>query len=75
MIIYDLKPILPHSFFFPQTPPLPPLPAGTRKKIGICQNFLTWPYKTTLKMHFQPLHNEVKSVLGIKESYSMGKKA
>ena len=24
-------------------------------------------------MHFQPLHNEVKSVLGIKESYSMGK--
>ena len=25
-------------------------------------------------MHFQPLHNEVKSVLGIKESYSMGKK-
>ena len=25
-------------------------------------------------MHFQPLHNEVKSVLGNKESYSMGKK-
>ena len=24
---------------------------------------------------YQPLHNEVKSVLGIKESYSMGKKA
>ena len=23
-------------------------------------------------MHFQPLHNEVKSVLGLKESYSIG---
>ena len=31
--------------------------------------------KNTLKMLFQPLHNEVKSVLGIKESYSMEKKA
>ena len=33
--------------------------------------------KKAIKIHqkciFQPLHNEVKSVLGIKESYSMGK--
>ena len=64
----------PNIFFWPQKPPLPSFPAGTHNKIGICQNFLTWPYKTTLKMHFQPLHNEVKSVLGIKESYSMEKK-
>ena len=35
--------------------------------------------KKAIKIHqkciFQPLHNEVKSVLGIKESYSIGKKS
>ena len=35
--------------------------------------------KKAIKIHqqwiFQPLHNEVKSVLNIKESYSMGKKS
>merc|ERR1711989_275556 len=31
--------------------------------------------KNTSKCIFQPLHNEVKSVLGIKESYSIGKKS
>ena len=35
--------------------------------------------KKAIKIHqkciFQPLHNEIKSVLGIKESYSMGKKS
>ena len=31
----------PTIFFWPQTPHLPPLPAGTCKKFRICQNFLT----------------------------------
>ena len=30
--------------------------------------------KKAIKVHFQPLQYEVKSVLGIKESYSMGKR-
>ena len=40
-----------------------------------CLGTVKQAIKTHQKCIFQPLHNEVKSVLGIKESYSMGKKA
>ena len=38
-----------------------------------CLGTVKQAIKTHQKCIFQPLHNEVKSVLGIKESYSMGK--
>ena len=40
--------------------------------LGVLGQFLK-AIKIHKKCIFQPLHNEVKSVLGIKESYSMGK--
>ena len=51
----------------------------------IVHNYLCTEYPPNIELReavkkktaciFQPLHNEVKSVLGIKESYSMEKKA
>ena len=40
-----------------------------------CLGTVKQAIKTHQKCIFQPLHIEVKSVLGINESYSMGKKS
>ena len=64
----------PTNFFLTTDPPLTPLPAGTRKKIGICQNFLTWPYKTTLKMHFSASSQWSKICFGYQGIIFNGKK-
>ena len=49
------------------------------KYLGFFTTSLSWEVKKAItirqKCIFQPLHNGVKSVLGIKESYSMGKKS
>ena len=62
------------QFFLTTYPPLPPLPAGTRNKFGICQNFLTWPYKTTLKMHFSASSQWSKICFGYQGIIFNGKK-
>ena len=64
----------PTNFFLTTDPPLTPLPAGTRKKFGICQNFLTWPYKTTLKMHFSASSQWSKICFGYQGIIFNGKK-
>ena len=64
----------PKKNFLTTDPPLTPLPAGTRKKFGICQNFLTWPYKTTLKMHFSASSQWSKICFGYQGIIFNGKK-
>ena len=51
----------------------PPHKRNTRDRRE--ENSVTKYFSLSSARHFQPLHNEVKSVLGIKESYSMGKKS
>ena len=61
-------------FFLTTDPPLPSLAAATRKKIGICQNFLTWPYETTLTMHFSASSQWSKICFGYQGIIFNGKK-
>ena len=54
------------------------LPAKNNTQVAVTYKLMSMireGLKKKLEKSGQPLHTEVKSVLGIKESYSMGKKA
>ena len=77
-LVYDhiwlITNFTPPKKFWTTDPPLPPLPVGTRKKFGIYQNFLSWPYKNTLKMHFSASSQWSKICFGYQGIIFNGKK-
>ena len=74
MIIYNLKLILPRKKFTTENSFWRLLETVHDIHGFSCIETVEKAIKIHQKCIFQPLHNEVKSVLGIKESYSMEKR-